>query len=359
MDRRSFLRAAGAAGVTGTAATSGCLGFELSQGGVPPVVEDRPDAVYYPSHVEEMKMAGMGKGGDYAVAVMYSFPHRFWNVNGESVERTDIREDDAVHLMAAVWDPDTGQVLPDTGLSVEILRGEELVSQEVIYPMLSQPMGFHYGANFSLPGDDTYTVRADVGAVATRKTGAFRGKFARPATVDVPFEYSESAVNEIAFRTLENAGKPGAVEPMSMEMVPPSTAPAADALPGRVLGQAVSNDAVLVATVLDAPPAGVDGDGSYLAVSARTPHNRMLLPAMALDATLTRGGGTVFEGELTATLDPDLSYHYGAVVDGVKAGDRLELAPTVWPQTARHEGYETAFGALLGGMPPATIAVEG
>ncbi|QLG29693.1 hypothetical protein HUG10_18990 (plasmid) [Halorarum halophilum] len=359
MDRRSFLRAASATGLAGTAATAGCLGFELSQGGVPPVLEERPDAVYYPTHVEAMEMAGMGSGGDYAVAVMYSLPHRFWNVNGESVERTDIRQDDAVHLMAAVWDPGSGKVLPDTGLSVEILQGGDLVSQEVIYPMLSQPMGFHYGANFPLPEDGTYTVRADVGAVGTRKTGDFREKFAEPAQIDVEFEYSESTVNDIEVRNLDNAGEPGAVEPMSMDMVPNSMAPETGDLPGRLLGEATSNDAVLVATVLDSPPSGVDGDGSYLAVSARTPYNRMLLPAMALDATLTRGGESVYDDALTATLDPDLSYHYGAVVDGVESGDELELTPTVQPQTARHEGYETAFGALLGGMPPATISVEG
>lgn len=359
MDRRSLLRAASAAGLAGAAATAGCLGFELSRGGVPPVLEERPDAVYYPTHVEAMKMAGTGSGGDYEVAVMYSLPHRFWNVNARSVGRTDIQQDDAVHLMAAVWDPDSGQVLPDTGLSVEILRGGSLVSQEVIYPMLSQPMGSHYGANFPLPEDGTYTVRADVGAVGTRRTGGFREKFTKPATVDVEFEYSESAVNDIRVENLDNAGEPGALEPMSMEILPSSKAPATGDLPGRVFGEATSNDAALVATALDSPPAGVDGDGSYLAVSARTPYNRMLLPAMALDATLTRGGGTVYDDALTATLDPELSYHYGAVVDGVEAGDELELTPTVWPQTARHEGYETAFGALLGGMPPATITVEG
>lgn len=358
MDRRTFLRAAGGAGLAGTAATAGCLGFELSRGGVPPVPENRPDAVYYPSHVEGMEMAGMGSGGDYQVAVMYSFPHRFWNVNGESVERTDIGEDDAVHLMTAVWDPDTGQVLPETGLSVEIRQDDEHVSKEVIYPMLSQPMGFHYGANFPLPGDGTYTVRADVGAVGTRKTGDFRGKFTEPASVDVEFEYSESAVNDVEFETLENAGEEGAVELASMEMLPSSAAPAVEDLPGEVLGEATSNDAVLVATLLDSPPGGVDGEGSYLVVSARTPYNRMLIPAMALEATLTRGDESAFEGELTATLDPDLSYHYGAVVDGIEAGDELELTPTVWPQTARHEGFETAFGALQGGMPPATITVE-
>jgi hypothetical protein len=58
----------------------------------------------------------------------------------------------------------------------------------------------------------------------------------------------------------------------------------------------------------------------------------------------------VFDGELTRTLDPDLSYHYGATLSAVEDGDEVTLTPTVPPQTARHEGYETAFGGLKGEM---------
>ncbi|MFC7136752.1 iron transporter [Halobaculum litoreum] len=365
MNRRSYLRRVGAAGaVAGTGGLAGCLGFQLGSGdgfaGEPPVAENRPDGVYYPTHVEGMNMGGMGAAGDYRVGVFYSFAHRFWNVNGESVERTDTTAEDDVHLMASVWDPETGHVLPETGLSVEVAKDGALVSQEVIYPMLSQPMGVHYGGNFALDGDGTYTVTVSVGGVRTRRTGSFRDRFGDPAEIPVETEYSEAARDEIAFRTLDNAGEPGAVSPMEMSMLPDATAPAVDDLPGTVLGEANSNDAVLVATVLDESPAGVDAAGPYLAVSARTPYNRMLIPAMGLEATHTRDGSEVFSGELVRTLDPDLSYHYGAALDGasVEAGDELTLTPTVWPQIARHEGYETAFGALMGGMPERTLTVE-
>ncbi|ESP88037.1 iron transporter [Candidatus Halobonum tyrrellensis] len=366
MDRRAYLRAAGAVGAVGLPGLSGCLGFELQSGGsggegnglvIPAVPADRPDAVYYPSHVEEVAMVDTGSGGDYEVGLMYSYAHRFWNVNGEDVERTDPVGD--VHLMASVWDAETRQVLPETGLSLEIAKGGELVSQEVIYPMLSQPMGFHYGANFGLDGDGTYDVTLEVGGVNTRRTGAFETRFGDPADVTVEFEYRQSERDELGLEVLDDAGDPGAVDPHEMEMMPDSYAPETGALPGTVVGETTSNDAVLVATVLDSPPAGVERDGEYLAVSARTPYNRMLVPAMSLEATLTRDGSAVFSGELVRTLDPDLSYHYGAVVDGVESGDELALSPTVWPQTARHEGYETAFGGLLGGMPETRIDVSG
>ena len=358
MERRRLLRAAGLGGLAGL---SGCLGFELQSGGIdePPVPDDRPSGVYVPSHVEGASMIGTGESGDYAAGLMYSYAHRFWTVNGSEVSRTSIEDGDDVHLMAAVWDPETGQVLPETGLSLEILQGEQLVSQEVIYPMLSQPMGFHYGANFGLSGDGTYTVRLSIGAVTTRKTGAFEDRFSEPATIDIPFEYSQSAKSELSFRSLDDrAGQSGAVDPRRMEMMPESTAPAADALPGTGMGTATTDGAVFVVTTLEEPPAGVDAEGPYLAVSARTPHNRSILPAMGLQATLTRDGDTVYDGQLTRTLDSALSYHYGTVVDSVEAGDQLTLTTQVVPQTARHEGYETAFGGVDGGMEPVSVSLS-
>ena len=364
MNRRTFLRVGAA--LAGSATVAGCSGLldasgepsESQSSGVPSVVEDRPDGVYVPSHIEGMKMSGMAQQGEYAFGLMYSYAHRFWNVNGESVSLTEIDDEDDVHLMASVWDPETMTVLPDTGLSVEIYQADSLVSQEIIYPMLSQPMGFHYGANFGLTGDGEYTVRLSVGAMSTRRSGAFQGRFSEPTTAEVPFEYSEAQRNEISFERLaDEAGTAGAVDPREMEMMPDSLAPSESALPGTVVGSGMSNGATFVVTVLDSPPAGIDGDGQYIAVSPRSRYNQMILPAMGLEGTLSRGEETVYGGEFSRTLDPNLNYHYGAVVDSVESGDELTLRVTVQPQTARHEGYETAFGGLMGGMPDVTITV--
>jgi len=106
--------------------------------------------------------------------------------------------------------------------------------------------------------------------------------------------------------------------------------------------------------MLDEPPAGVEKTGRYLAVSARTPYNRLVIPAMALTGTLERGGETVFEDELVRTLDPDLGYHYGAAIGSVESGDDLTVSVDTPPQVARHEGYETAF---LGDMKQITLTV--
>jgi len=356
MDRRTFLRSGVAlAAATGLGGCSGLLARRSTR--APAIVESRPDGIYVPSHVEGMQMIGTAERGDYGFGLMYSYAHRFWNVNGESTSLTEIGSDDDVHLMASVWDPETRTVLPETGLTVEIYRDDELVSQEAIYPMLSQPMGFHYGANFGLDGDDTYEVRLSVGGLSIRRTGAFQGRFGEPATAAIQFEYSESKKEEISFQRLDDAGDRGAVDPMSMETLPDSTAPRPDELPGRVVGTGRTDGAVFVATVLDSPPAGVDGQGQYLAVSARSRYNRMVVPAMSLSATQTRDGETVSDGALTRTLDPDLGYHYGAVVDGVQSGDGLTLSPDLQPQTARHEGYEMAFGGQVGSMDDVDFTV--
>jgi hypothetical protein len=355
MDRRTFLRAGAGLGALSLAGCAGLL--ETRSTGNAPVPENRPDGVYVPGHVEGVEMVDTGERSDFAAGLMYSYAHRFWTVTGDTVERTSIEEGDDVHLMASVWDPETQTVLPETGLSLEIRRDGSLVSEEVIYPMLSQPMGFHYGANFGLDGDGSYTVRLSVGGVSTRRTGGFQGRFGEPTTIDVGFEYSQSARDELAYEVLDRGGEPGAVDPRGMGMMPDAFAPAVEDLPGTVLGSGRSNGAVLVATALEEPPAGVDGEGTYLAVSARTRYNRMVIPAMGLTGAVTRDGEAVFEGRLVRTLDPELGYHYGAVVDSVEAGDELTLSVTTQPQTARHEGYETAFGGLKGGMGDVTLSV--
>jgi hypothetical protein len=363
--RRDLLRGCVTAGAVGL---SGCLGLlETRSARTPPVPENRPDGAYVPSHVEGTSMQGTATAGDYAFGLTYSYPHRFWTVSGTDVSLTRVRDDDDVHLMAVVWDPVTRTVLPDTGLSLEITRDGELVSQEVIYPMLSQPMGFHYGANFGLAGDGSYTVQLSVAGVATRRTGAFRDRFDEPATAELPLEYSERARDDLPYELLgDRTGTRGVVDRRTTEAMPDSRAPPPAEMPGRTLGAATSDDARFVA-VLTGPPAGVsvgadgDADGRYLAVSPRTRYHGTVLPAMELAATLVRDGDTVHEATLTRTLDPDLGYHYGTLLGDeatVRSGDELVLSVRLQPQTARHEGYETAFGGIDGEFPDARIAVE-
>jgi len=350
MDRRTFLRTgAGAVATASLGGLAGCAGLlETRSARSPPVLEDRPDAVYFPTHVEGMAIGEMATSGPYAAMVMYSYPHRFWNVNGTSVEKTPIQEGDDAHVMVGVFDPETRRVLPDAGVSIEITSDGDTVSQETIYPMLSQPMGFHYGANFDLGDVDaaTLTVNVSVGGLAgsgVDSTGAYEGRFDEGATIPVELTYSQGEKENITFeQTPDRAGTRTAREPMQSDM-PLGVAPAVADLPGRVLGDpgsdaARSGDAVFAATVVDADRFG----GRYLAVSLRTPHNGYVIPRIGLAATVERDGDVVYDDALGRTLDPELGYHYGAPVD-VRSGDAVTLSVTTPAQVARHEGYETAF----------------
>jgi hypothetical protein len=239
-------------------------------------------------------------------------------------------------------------VLPEAGVTAELTRDGDLVSEEVVYPMLAQRMGFHYGGNFSLEGDGNYTVRVRVGGLRNRRVGAFEGRLSDPATAAVAFDYSRRERQRLERRRVSRAGDPGALSRVVPEAVPPSTATAPAALPGRHLGTARTGalDLAVLAVSRDDLP----GD-PYLAVSARTVHNRLVVPSMGLAATVERDSETVFDGSLTRTLGPDLGYHYGAGLPLLRAGDRVRLRVTVPPQVARHEGYETAFFDL----PPTTV----
>ena len=353
MQRRDFLQTG--VGLAGTAALAGCTGlFETrSITDEPPLVENRPDAVYYPTHFEGMVMAGMADTKQYKVSLMYSFPHRFWTVTGQNTKKVAIQDDDSVHLMGTLWDKETKMVLPYTNFSVELTQDGESVTERSLWQMLTQPMAFHFGDNVSLPGDGTYSATVRIGAIQPRRTGRFEEKFGEPITVDMEFEYSRAKRDEIMVTQLdEKAGKKGAIEPMDMDM-PLATLPPKENLPGRLIGEATSGDGMFIITSLDDAARFTTDGRPYLTVSARTPYNQVPLPFMSLSATLDRDGETIFDGPLQSTLDPELTYHYGAAVESIESGDTLTITVDAPPQTSRHEGYETAFLQ----MPPMELTV--
>jgi hypothetical protein len=330
MKRREVLAGVGAAAITSLAGCGGVSGL---------FARPAPEGVYVPDHVEGMEMVGTASLGDIRVALTYSYPHRFWTVErdgeGYGTSRVDIADDDTIHLMAIPWDPETELVLPNTGLSVEIRNQGDLVSQEVIYPMLSQRMGFHYGANFPLDGDGTYEVTVSVGGLSIPRYGGYEGRFGEAAEATIPFEFSADALSSIPYRQLEDRRfQPGAVDPMSMDAVPTGFAP--EPFPGSPLGRGTSGDAVFLASAATADRFGPD---PYLAVSARTPYNGLVIPGMGLSASV--GGSDPVR--LDAAVDPELGFHYGRVVPDLTPSSDVAVAVDVPPQVARHVGYETAF----------------
>ncbi|ADQ66681.1 fe2+ transport protein [Halogeometricum borinquense DSM 11551] len=345
--RRQLLGTLGTGTLVGTAGCLDTLGFETqSAWRDPPLVEDRPDAVYVPAITEGMKMYGKTTAGPYGVALTYSYPHRFWTLTNTEFSKTVVRADDSVHLMVTLWDAETGTVLPrDSGVTIEVTRNGSAVTEEIAYPMLSQKMGLHYGSNYKLDGEGEYEVHVRIGGVSLKRTGSFAGRFETAETATFPITFDTDELYDVSIQRPENPGEPGTIPPMEMSGVPVGRALAADSLQGRHLGKATSGDAVFHTFVIDSDDANSDrfGDGAYLYVSPRTPYNGIILPMMGLDATLSRGGETVSEMDLTQTLDPELGYHYGATVESVAPGDELRVSVATPPQIARHDGYETAF----------------
>jgi hypothetical protein len=345
MQRRTFLGAAGL-GLTGSLA--GCTTvtslFQTTNSREPPLVEDRPDAIYIPTHQEGMQMVGMGNAGDLKVGLMYSYAHRFWVIEPDGgdwvTKKIPLEANDSVHLMAVVWDPETGVVVPSTDVTIELTNDDGLVYQEVVYPMFSQRMGVHYGDNVPLDGNDVYTAEVTVAGVPFERFGSFEGKFEQAATAEIELDYREGQRNDLPYKLLEDRqGTRGALPAMEMKM-PQGVAP--DTLPGETIGEGTTESEDVT---FRAQAATEDrfGDDPYLLVSPKTRYNGYLVPGMALSATVERDGETVFDGELKPGLDPEAGLHYGAPVEGLDADDSVTATVDIPPQVARHEGYETAF----------------
>jgi hypothetical protein len=338
MKRREVLAGAGSAAV---ASIAGC-------GGVSELfARPTPEGVYVPDHVEGMEMVGKVSLDDLRVAVTYSYPHRFWTVEPDGdtyvTNLTPVENDDTIHLMAVPWDADTGMILPNTGLSVDIEKSGDLVSQEVIYPMLSQRMGFHYGANFPLDGDGVYDLTVSVGGLSIPRYGAFEGRFGAGGEATIAFEFSSKSLSELPYRQIDDRRfQAGAVDPMSMDALPTGYAP--ESLPGATLGRGTSGDAAFLGSVVTADRFGPD---PYLALSAHTPYNGLVIPGMGLSASVD-GADPV---GLDAAIDPALGFHYGRSIPELAPERTVELTVDVPPQVARHVGYETAFLE----MPPCTL----
>ena len=344
--RRRLIGMLAGVGMTGTAGCLGALeaaGFEReSAWRDPPLVEDRPNAVYVPAITEGMGMYGMTTSGPYGVALMYSYPHRFWPMTGNETGKTAVTADDSLHLMVSLWDEETRTALPiDSGVTIEITDDDGLITQEVAYPMLSQQMGFHYGANYELPREGSYTATVRVGGVSIRRTGALTGRLASVQSAEFDFEFDTNDLHDVPIREAADAGSRGAVSTMDMN-APLGRAPSVDSLPGTHLGRASSGDALFDAFVVE-EGRRFDTDGAYLYLSARTPHNETVLPLMGLSLSVSRDGTTVLDRRLERTLDPEAGYHYGIGGIRLTPDDMITVSVDVPPQIARHDGYETAF----------------
>lgn len=341
--RRRLLQSSG----LGLATTAGCLaelGFTRQSSRVPPLVENRPDAVYHPTHVEAMNHIDTNSTGPYAISLALGFPHRFWTVTGKNRSKVGINREDSIHLMVGLWHEPTEVVLPIATPAVTIELDGDPVEDRKLWPMLSQRMGVHFGDNVSLPKAASYDVIVSVPPIGTRVTGSFQDDFEEHRETSFSLEFNPESIRTLEFTQFpEQAGTPTAVAPMDMHITEVSQLPKPGGLPGSAIGEAKRGDGVFVVRALESPPHGIEDSGRYLAVSPRTPYNRYPLSLLSLSATLERAGDTLLSTQLVPTLDADLGYHLGTTVNSILEGDELTITVDAPPQVSRHEGYETAF----------------
>ncbi|OLZ41124.1 hypothetical protein A6E15_09040 [Natrinema saccharevitans] len=358
--------------------------------GTPPIpmLEDPPEAVYLPGHRKSMRVLEPVDAGDYVLTPMLSYPHPFWIVTANDREFVEPAAGRGVHLMIVVWDRETGRVLLGAEPRTTISRNGREIDSRALWPMLSQEMGVHVGDNVALPADGTYAVDVELPPLSIRRTGSLAGRFAEGATATFEFTYDrafrEAVVEGIDLLDRERWGQRGALEPMTERgtnsdedgrergddaagesdggpdpPVPYSRVPPADAYPGTRLiesagdGLPTSGDAAFVVALLEPESRLADGDDSYLLVSPRTPYNRVPLPNASLRVVLERDARRVLDDRLEPTIDGEYGFHYGRSVADVRPGDSVRIAIESPPQTARHQGYETAFF----GMEPVELVV--
>ncbi|MFB6282438.1 MAG: iron transporter [Halobacteria archaeon] len=358
MNRRSFVSVLG-----GTAfLLAGCLETRKTRSGRSVVPQNRPNAVYVPTHVDGMVKAASKEYSGYRVRLFYTLPHVFWTVTGGRTNRVEPEDDDTVHFMAVVTDADTGTVMPSANVSAALRKDGELVADRELWPMVSERMGFHYGDNIPLSGSGSYEVNVEVTPPTSELQGGLADRFGEVSEGSLTFSFSEQKLGNLKLKKFDKAGDIGAVDPMkgaSGEAVENSRLEEVTGV-DSIIGSETSGDAEFTVftgsafpetgntTVVSGRNSGGDGNSDrykrdliYLGVIPTTPYNRFVLSRMSLSVSYRDGDGNQTEINLEPKLNPGTGYHYGASVpNGV---DRYEVSVRTPPQLARHQGYEKAF----------------
>lgn len=300
--------------------------------------------VVVPEHFHEVAMVDTVSADGLEVGVFYSEPDRYWRVRpDESTELVEPSSDASLQLMAWVWEPDSGVVLQDASVTAVISKDGDAVTELPLVALLNQRTGLHWAGNVSLATYGDYDLTLQVETGRARYAAALADRVPASATVDLTLPFERGSLDEIRTVYLDQEGDRGAVKPLSTDAISLSVQPDPTAGPGALLGSATTGGAEerVVRVPADENPLG--DDAPYLAVTLRTPFNEYALPGAELTGTLTRGGETVFDGRLPATIDGTLGYQYGASVPSIESGDDLTVRVETPPTVARFDGYEQAF----------------
>jgi uncharacterized protein involved in high-affinity Fe2+ transport len=167
------LLAASARGSKSTAATTTTTGMSI--GGMPMPVPIQP--------IGNARWQGM------AIKARLSTPVSFVVFEGTRARMMKPMKKDDAHLMVMVNDAMTGQAIPYGSVWATVRKGERIVFDERLWPMISRYMGTHFGNNIALPGTGTYTLTLLIGPPQAARHMEYSRVWLKPHRVTMTFHW--------------------------------------------------------------------------------------------------------------------------------------------------------------------------
>ncbi len=132
----------------------------------------------------EAHAGGQQTVGDYIVGYAVESAEGLWHPRGGKLEWVEPTEENA-HIEIAVRDAADGRFIPalDVRLTVLDAEGREVGTHR--QPYLWHPWLYHYGRNWTVPGDGRYTLRVHIAAPEFARHDHVNGnRYADPVNVE-------------------------------------------------------------------------------------------------------------------------------------------------------------------------------
>jgi hypothetical protein len=135
--------------------------------------------------MREESGAVMQRAGDYLVVLVQEDAEGMWSLDDGRLVWHEAAEVANGHLEIAVADAADGRFVPGLDITLTVLHdGRELFTTNM--PFLWHPFLYHYGTNFRMPGEGTYTVTVHIEPPTYMRHDPINGKrYAEP--IDVTF----------------------------------------------------------------------------------------------------------------------------------------------------------------------------
>jgi Fe2+ transport protein len=121
-----------------------------------------------------------------------SAPATFVLLNGSKQQLVTPTVKDSFHLMVLLADVHTGFAIPYSSVWATIRKGNKIVFDERLWPMISRYMGPHYGNNVSLPSAGLYHLTLLVSPPEAARHVEYKNLWLTPHRVQMTFRWVPS-----------------------------------------------------------------------------------------------------------------------------------------------------------------------